>query len=112
MFNRDVVDQLLDNDRLAHARSAERAHFSAFGKRTDQIDDFDSGLENLRFCVLLHEIRRWAMNRIAFGEFYRPAVINRIPGNIKKPTEHTFAHWDRDRTTGIGHTHAALQTFS
>ena len=47
---RDVVDQLEDDDGLADARAAERADFSALGKRADQVDDFDAGLENRGRC--------------------------------------------------------------
>ena len=43
----DVVDQLLNDDRLADAGAAERADFSALGERANQIDNLDSGLENL-----------------------------------------------------------------
>ncbi len=42
----DGVDQLLDDDRLAHARAAEDAGLAALGERRDQVDDLDAGLEN------------------------------------------------------------------
>ena len=51
----DVVDQFENDDRLADAGAAERADFSALGERTDEIDDFDAGLENLRFNILIGE---------------------------------------------------------
>ena len=53
----DVVDQLHDDDGLADAGAAERADLAAFRERTDQIDDFDAGLENLNLRVLLGQSR-------------------------------------------------------
>ena len=44
---RDVVDQLLDQDRLADAGAAEEADLAAPDVRRDQVDDLDPGLEDL-----------------------------------------------------------------
>ena len=51
----DIVDQLHDDDRLADAGAAERAHFPAFQEGADQINDFDAGGEHLRRSRLVHE---------------------------------------------------------
>ena len=53
MLHGDVVDQLLDQDGLAHAGAAEQADLSAAGVRFEQVDDLDAGLENLDGGVLL-----------------------------------------------------------
>src|SRR4029077_976885 len=45
----DVVDQLLDDDRLADAGASEESDLSALHEWGDQIDDLDSGLED--FCL-------------------------------------------------------------
>jgi hypothetical protein len=42
------VDQLLDDDRLAHARAAEEADLAALHVRGEQVDDLDAGLQDLR----------------------------------------------------------------
>ena len=44
----DVVDQLLDQHRLAEAGAAEQADLAAADERRDQVDDLDPGLEDLR----------------------------------------------------------------
>ena len=59
----DVVDQLHDDDRLADAGAAERAHFAALQEGADQIDDLDAGGEHLRGSRLVHERRRRAVDR-------------------------------------------------
>ena len=47
---RDVVDELLDHDRLADACAAEHARLTTTGERRDQVDDLHAGLEHLRLC--------------------------------------------------------------
>ena len=42
-----VVDQLLDEHRLAHARAAEQADLAALGVGRQQVDHLDAGLEHL-----------------------------------------------------------------
>ena len=63
VLGRDVVDQLLDDDGLAHARAAEQADLAALQERLDQVDDLDAGLEHLLAGRLLVERRRLAMDR-------------------------------------------------
>src|SRR4029079_17867721 len=45
---RDVVDQLLDQHRLAEAGAAEEADLAAADEGRNQVDDLDPGLEDLR----------------------------------------------------------------
>ncbi len=61
----DVVDQLLNEDRLADARAAEQADLAALGIRADQVDDLDAGLEDLggRFLLLKRGASRWMGQR-------------------------------------------------
>ena len=53
VLERDVVDQLLDDDRLADAGAAEQADLAALQVRLDQVDDLDAGLEHLQLGGLL-----------------------------------------------------------
>ena len=63
-----------------------------FVKGQIEIDDFDSGLENRRACILIGQLRRFAMNRIAFGEFHRSEIIDRIARDIENAAECSLAH--------------------
>ncbi len=83
VFHRDVVDQLLDDD----------------------------GFADLYFCVLLGELRCWAMNRIALGECHGAAIINRVARDVKKTAEHPFTDRHRDWSAGISDSHPTLETF-
>ena len=53
MVGRDVVDQLHDDDGLAHAGAAEEAHLPALGVRLEQVHDLDAGLQHLGLCLLI-----------------------------------------------------------
>src|SRR3712207_8855088 len=44
---REVVDELLDDDRLADAGPAEEADLAALRVGREQVDDLDAGLEEL-----------------------------------------------------------------
>ncbi len=51
----DIVDQFLDEDRLADAGAAEQADLAALGVGAQQIDDLDSGRQDFGFRGLLVE---------------------------------------------------------
>ena len=53
----DVVDELLDDDGLAHAGAAEQADLAALDVGGEQVDDLDAGLEDLVGRVELVERR-------------------------------------------------------
>ena len=61
----DVVDQLLDEHRLADAGAAEQTDLAALAVRREQVDDLDAGLEDLDLRALLDELRRRAVDRRA-----------------------------------------------
>ena len=64
----DVVDELLNDDRLADAGATEESDFAALEEGLDEIDDLDAGLEHFGAGGLLIEGRSQAMNRHAgFG---------------------------------------------
>src|SRR5689334_25279840 len=111
MAFRDVVDQLHDDNCLAHASATERTDFAALRERAYQIDHFNSGLKNLNFGVLLGQLGRRTMNRIPFGEFYRTSVVHRIAGDVEDATENALTDRDCDGPAGIVHAHPTLQTF-
>src|SRR5205807_1443758 len=107
----DVVDQLLDDNSLADARATKCAHFAAFCKWANKIDDLDPRFQDLCRCVLLRERRRRTMDWVTLGVVHRSAVINRVASDVKEPTKHGLAYWYGDRTASVGDAHSALQTF-
>ena len=47
MLHGNVVDQLLDQDGLAHAGAAEQADLAALGVWLDEVDDLDARFQNV-----------------------------------------------------------------
>ena len=52
----DVVDELHDDDRLAHA-ATEGTDLSSLDEGADEIDDLDARLENVGLGILFEECR-------------------------------------------------------
>src|SRR5436190_2820849 len=63
VLGRDVVDQLLDDHRLADAGPTEDADLAALPERADEVDDLEPGLEHLDLGRLLVEGGRVAVDR-------------------------------------------------
>ena len=61
----EVVDQLLDEHRLADAGAAEQADLAALGVGREQVDDLDAGLEHLGRRRQVLDVRRVAVDRPA-----------------------------------------------
>ena len=61
-----VVDQLHDKDCFSNAGTTEQTDFSALGIRADQVNDLDSGFEDLRCRNLFLIGRRIAVDRPFF----------------------------------------------
>ena len=82
-----------------------------FVKGQIKIDDLDAGLEDRRLHVLVGQLRRLAMNRVALRESDRAAIINRIAGDVKNAAQRPLTDRDGNRAARVGDRHAALQTF-
>jgi peptide chain release factor 1 len=52
----NVVDQLLDQDGLADTGTAEQTNLTTTGVRGEEVDDLDTGLEDLGLGRLLDEL--------------------------------------------------------
>ncbi len=105
----DVVDQLLDQHRLAETGAAEQADLAAADERRDQVDDLDSGLEDLRLRGELAELRRIAVDRPAFGALGAVPLVDGLAEHVPEPAEGDVAHGDADRRAGVDHVDTARQ---
>ena len=107
----DVVDQLLDQHRLADARAAEQADLAALGVGRHQIHDLDAGDEDLRFRRLLDIFRRRRMDRHARLHLDRAGLVDRLADHVHDAAERALADRHRNRLAGVGHFLAAHQPF-
>ena len=109
MLLRDVVDELLNEHRLAHAGTTEQTHLAALHIWGEQVDDLDAGLEDLGGRRQLVECRRLTVNRPPLGLADRAALVNRLSEHIEDAAQSGLAHGDRDRTAGVNDVGAARQ---
>ncbi len=99
---REVVDQLLDDDRLTDAGAAEQADLAAFGVRSEQVDDLDAGLKHLGRRAELLDRRRCPVDRPALGLVGdRLTEVDRIAEHVEDAPERLAPDRDRDRSAGV-----------
>src|SRR2546430_14764896 len=99
---RDVVDQLLDQHRLADAGAAEEADLPAADERRDQVDHLDPGLEDLDLRREVDEGRRIAVDRPALAVGGR-LLVDWIADHVPDAAERLLAHRDGDGAARVDH---------
>ena len=99
---RHVVDELHDEDRLAHARAAKQADFRAFGVRGEQVDDLYARFKEFRLRVDLCDGRRLPVDAPAL-RCDRPLPVDGPPEHIDRAAEHGLAHRHGDAAARCGH---------
>ena len=87
MLLRDVVDQLEDDDRLAHAGAAEQADLAALRVGGDQVDDLDPGLEDLDRGRLVDERFGGGGGSGRSSRLDRAALVDRLADHVHDAAE-------------------------
>src|ERR1051325_2434313 len=106
---RDVVDQLHDDDRLPHPRSAERADLAALEKWTDEINHFDSCRQQRRRSRLLRQPRRRPVNRHVVLGIHRTALVDGAAGHVEHASHHTRTDGNMNRSATVMYAVAAFE---
>ena len=106
----DVVDELLNEHRLADAGAAEQADFAALGVRRHQVHNLDAGDENLPFRRLLDIGRGRLMDGAAGLRRDRAGLVDGLADHVHDAPERALADRHFDRGAGVGHFLAAHQT--
>ena len=99
----DVVDQLQDQHRLAHAGAAEQADLAALHVRGQQVDDLDPGLQDLGGRRQVLEQRRVAVDLPTLLGLHRFALVDRLTQHVEDPAQRLLADWDADRRSRVDH---------
>jgi hypothetical protein len=98
----DRPDQLLDQDRLADARSAEETDLPALYVRGEQVNDLDAGLEDLDRRLQVLEGGRVPVDRPALLVLeLLVAIVDRLPEHVEEPSEGRLSDRDADRLAEI-----------
>ena len=98
---RDVVDQLHDQDGLAYAGAAEQADLTALGIRADQVNDLDTGLQDLGSRRLIFISGSRPVDRPFLRSLGRGHFIYRLAQQIEYTTQAFFTDGNRDRSACI-----------
>ncbi len=105
----DVADQLLDNDGLARAGTAEDGRLPPFEERANQVDDLHARLEDLRLRRLLGERRRRTVDWIAPIALHVAFAVDRLADDVEEPAERGLADRDGDGPAGPCRVHTAAE---
>ena len=109
MLLRDVADQLLDEDGLAHSRAAEQANLAALGVRGEQVDDLDARLEDLARRREVLDARCRTVDRPALLGLDVAALVDRLAEQVEDASERVAPDRDGDRPAGVAHLGAARE---
>ena len=94
----DVVDELLNEHSLTDTSTTEETDLSTTGVGSEEIDDLDTGLEDLSSSGLLNERRRLAVNGEELVALDGTTLVNGLTNDVHDTTERAFA--DRDLNGG------------
>ncbi len=103
----EVVDQLLDQDGLADAGTAEEADLAALRVGREQVDDLDAGLEHLGRRREVLDRRSGTVDRPALLVADRAGEVDRVAEHVEDAAERRAPDGDRDRAAGVEHLGAA-----
>ena len=103
----DVVDELHDEHRLAHARAAEEAHLAALEVGAQQVDDLDAGVEHFLRHGQVLEAGRLAVDGVRALAAQRADAVDGFARDVEQAALDLVAHGHGDALPGGGGGHAA-----
>ena len=106
----DVVNQFHHVYGFTYAGTTEQTYFTAFGKRTQQVNHFNACFQQLGSSGQLIEFRSCLMDGTVFVGINRTCFINRRTQHIDNTSQSTFTYRYSNRRTCIAYSHAAFQT--
>jgi hypothetical protein len=97
----DVVDQLLNQDGLSDSGSTEKSNLSSPGVGSKEIDDLDSGLENLGRSRLVNERGRVGVDGAVSDGVDGSALVNGLSDNVNDATEAAGSDGDENGGSSV-----------
>ena len=110
MLLRQVVDELLDENRLAYAGTAEQAGLAAADERLDEVDDLDAGLEDLGARGERVVLGREMVDGHPLLDFGHRLLIDGLADDVPDAAERAGAYGHLDGSAGILNIQAADET--
>ena len=105
MLGGDVVDELLDEDGLAHSGAAEQADLAAPGVGGQQVDDLDARLKQVHHGALVGKAGGLAVDGPPLLGVHVPLAVNGVPQHVEHAAQHLLAHRDGDGAAHGGNLH-------
>ena len=105
------MNQLHDDDGLAHARAAKQSDLSALQIGLDQVHDFHACLKHFEIRGLFVESRRRTMNWIVQFGFHRPEPVYRLAEHVQHAPKRRASNGNLNRVALIDGLHAAHDAF-
>src|SRR5690606_584522 len=97
----NVVDQLLDQNGLAHAGTAEQAELTALGIPSQKVENLDAGDQDLGFRRLFDIGRSRLVDTARLGRCDWTSFVHRLANHVDDAAEHFRANRYRDGGTGV-----------
>merc|ERR1719354_1379187 len=92
----DVVDQLHNEDRLADTSTSEQTDLASLGVGGEQVDDLDSGFEDLLGAAGVSELWWGGVDGCEVLGVDGTSLVNWLPNDIDDPSEGSWAYWHLD----------------
>ena len=113
MLHGHVVDQLLNQHRLAHAGAAEQADLAPAGVGLQQVDDLDARLQNLHRRTLLLKGGGLAVDGLGGGALgHRTLAVDGLAQHVEHPSQGGLAYGHLNGAARDIHRQAPGQPFA
>ncbi|CRM87626.1 hypothetical protein [Pseudomonas sp. 22 E 5] len=111
MLDGDVTDQFHHVYGFAYTGTTEQTDFTAFGERANQVDNLDTGFEQIVAASLFGKRRCWTVNAPALFGVDRASFVNRVAQYVHDPAQGRFTDRYGDGSASVKHTQTTFQAF-
>lgn len=95
-------DQLLNEHSLSDTGTSEETNLSTTSVRSQQVDNLDTGDEDLSGGGLLGELRGVGVDGGVLGGLDGTTLVNGVTSDVHDTTKGTVTNGDLDGSTGVG----------
>jgi hypothetical protein len=97
----NVVDQLLNQDGLSDSGTTEQSNLTTSSVRGEQVDDLDTGLQDLGLGRLVDELRRVGVDRRLLDTLDGSSLVDGLTNDVHDSTQGGGTDGDLDRRTSV-----------
>jgi len=108
----NVVDKFLNQHGLTDTGTTEKTNLTTTGVWSNQVNNFDTRLENFSICRLLNEGRGVTVNRAVRVRLNGTTLVNGLTNDVQDTAQRTITDRDSDGGTSVQDLLATHQTLS